>query len=248
MIVLSAGMQKSGTGWYFNLTNDLLVAAGYQDVRAVRKRFHLHPIIQERNCRITPTLPKLALIAIPHLLGSTFVVKTHQPPSEGVRLFLSCRIMKATYIYRDPRDVVVSAYDHGQRIRKDGVENPLGQLDSMEAAIFYVKGLLNTWEAWLECSRKIQERVLLVRYEDLVAAPLNELSRLAHFLQIGVPARTVRQIVETYTTDRIKANERGLLHYNKGKAGRFRQVLTNEQLKLCQEHFDPYLKEMGYPV
>ena len=31
MIVLSAGMPKSGTAWYFNVTNDLLIAAGYAD-------------------------------------------------------------------------------------------------------------------------------------------------------------------------------------------------------------------------
>jgi hypothetical protein len=28
MIVISAGMQKSGSGLYFNLTNDLMIAAG----------------------------------------------------------------------------------------------------------------------------------------------------------------------------------------------------------------------------
>ena len=36
MIVVATGMPKSGTGWWFNVHNDLLVAEGHSDVRALR--------------------------------------------------------------------------------------------------------------------------------------------------------------------------------------------------------------------
>jgi hypothetical protein len=31
MIILSIGMPRAGSGWYYNLTNDLMLAAGAQD-------------------------------------------------------------------------------------------------------------------------------------------------------------------------------------------------------------------------
>lgn len=51
MIVLSAGLPKSGTGWYYNLTNDLIVA-GLDDAHAVRERYKLHDILDGENCRL----------------------------------------------------------------------------------------------------------------------------------------------------------------------------------------------------
>ena len=41
MIILSTGMPRAGSGWYYNLTNDLIIAAGYQDGHKIRQRYHL---------------------------------------------------------------------------------------------------------------------------------------------------------------------------------------------------------------
>ena len=39
MIVVSAGMPRSGTGWVYQLTNELLVASGQPSSEQIRKRF-----------------------------------------------------------------------------------------------------------------------------------------------------------------------------------------------------------------
>ena len=101
MIVVSAGMQKSGTSWYFNLTNDLLIAGGYQDIHVIRQKFRLHSILRYPNCNIGQlNLSKLGLLTIPHFCGNKFVVKTHKAPSKSLHYLMSLKIIKATYIYR----------------------------------------------------------------------------------------------------------------------------------------------------
>lgn len=243
MIVLSAGMQKAGSGWYYNLTNDLLVTAGYQDARAIRQRFHLHAALKYHNCLISPHPVKLAAILIPHFLGNTFVVKTHQGPSRGLRFLISSKIAKATYIYRDPRDAVVSAFEHGQKLRQEEKTLSFAKRDSIEAAIVFAQRWLDTWDEWIHYGQ-----ALLVRYEDLVADPLNELKRLADFLALEVPADVLLQIVTTYQRRNwsdSNGQSRGL-HFNKGAIGRYRQVMNPEQIDLCVEYFGDHLKRMGY--
>ena len=52
MIILSVGMPRAGSGWYYNLTNDLILATGGQDARQIRKKYHLGRILTEVNCNI----------------------------------------------------------------------------------------------------------------------------------------------------------------------------------------------------
>ncbi len=244
MIVLSAGMQKSGTAWYFNLTNDLLVAAGYQDVRTIREKFRLYSILNAYNCNIgNPTLFKLARVAIPHFCRNTFVVKTHHGPSISLRYLMSLGIVKTTYIYRDPRDVVVSGFEHGQRIKAKGENHTFAKWDSIEASILNVKQLLATWDKWLQCSK-----VLITRYEDLLTNPVNELKRLESFLSLKVSSKELHRIVSNYQIGQPDAAAMSGLHFNKAAIGRFREVMSQRQLDLCREHFGDYLQRMGIPA
>ena len=114
MIVICVGMIKAGSAWYFNLANDLLVAAGHQDAREIRQRFHLHSALKHQDCLLAGHPASKLLLLIPHFLGHTFAVKAHGAASIGRRLLVNSGIAKATYIYRDPRDVVVSAFERGQ--------------------------------------------------------------------------------------------------------------------------------------
>ena len=245
MIVLSAGMPKSGTGWYFFLTNDLLVAAGFEDVNVVRDRFHLHSIMQFQNCYIgTPTVPKLALLSIPHLMGHRFPVKTHTNPLPSLQYLMRTSFLRATYIYRDPRDAALSAFEFGQKIRESLPTNPLAQLECLEDVIPMVKEWLLRWERWMRC-----ERALMVRYEDLVADPVNELERLASHLSVSVPNPVLQSIAARYQPGpgRTDLESRSGLHFNKGEVGRFRRVMNRAQLDLCREHLGEYVRMMGYP-
>ena len=90
MIILSVGMPRAGSGWYYNLTNDLVVASGYQDGRQIRKRYHLQNILTEVNCNIGALTPRrLLAVLLPSLMGNTFVIKAHAAPTPfALRLIL----------------------------------------------------------------------------------------------------------------------------------------------------------------
>ncbi len=248
MIMVSAGMQKAGSGWYFNMTNDLLVTTGHQDARAVRDRYRLHSISKFRNCNVgKPLWPKLALLFIPHLAGNTFAIKTHAGPTPSLVSLMSRNVVKATYIYRDPRDVALSAFNHGQKIRKKGHTHSFANLETIELAILAAREWLEIWEAWTGL-----DQVLVTRYEDLCADSMGEAQRLCNFLSLDVPAQDLERIVDIYQVDVAASQEDGQkkpsTHFHKGVVGRFRDAFDKEELALCNEQFAEYLPRMGYQV
>lgn len=243
MIVVSASLKKSGSGWYFNMTNDLLKQAGHPDVRTVRRTYGLEPVLQDENCRINPNLPNLVRLLRPHRQGHTFVVKTHLGPTPSLRLLMATGAAKATYIYRDPRDVVLSALDHGERVREEGKPNELAELHNVEEAVTYVKQLLAGWEAWTKT-----RNTLVVRYEDLVADTPGALNDLARFLALDVSEQAIENVAARYQKGKQDVVTQQKLHFNKGIVGRFRDTMSSKERDLCTEAFAPYLKQMGYPV
>jgi hypothetical protein len=245
MIIVSAGMPKSGSAWFFNLTNDLVLAAGKQDIRAIREQFKLHSILQWENCNIGHlTFRKNLTLLRPYLAGNSFVVKTHDSPSKSLKFLLFWGIACVTYIYRDPRDVLISALEHGERIRKTGERSHVfAKLENFEMALDYVKGLLPNWNHWMKC-----RRLFHVRYEDLLEKPEIILIELADFLSLSVTSQHLRTIVQTYSPQELREDEKNMLHFNKGGVGRFREKLDRKQLDLCNEHFGPYLERMGYSI
>ncbi len=245
MIVLSVGMQKAGTAWYFNITNDLLQAAGHQDIRALRIRYHLQRFMTERNCNIgRPRLLKLLFVSLPHWFGNSYVVKTHEGPTKALLKLIDRGLVKATYLYRDPRDVALSAFEHGEKIRRSGAVSSTGfdRLTTMESAIEFASGLLPVWLEWAESGR-----ALLVRYEDMRQNPFREGERLVSHLNIDVPQEVLRSIIEQYE---IKNGSTEMLphplHFNKGITGRWKEMMTSEQVECCRALYGDSIGNMGY--
>jgi hypothetical protein len=245
MILLSVGMQKAGTAWYFNITNDLLQAAGHQDIRDLRNRYHLQRFMTERNCNIgKPRLLKLLFISISHWFGKSYVVKTHEGPTKALLGLIDLEMVKATYMYRDPRDVALSAFEHGEKIRRSGAISSTGfdRLTTMESAIEFAYSLLPVWRQWAASGK-----ALLVRYEDMRRNPYREGERLVSHLNIDVPQEVLRSIIEQYeikngSTESLPHP----LHFNKGITGRWKEMMTEEQVELSRSLFGDHISRMGY--
>jgi hypothetical protein len=245
MIVLSSGMQKAGSAWLFNLTNDMLVASGYRDCRELRDRYRLRRWMTAANCNIgDPALLKLILVGLPHFFGNTYALKTHEGPTSMVRWMIKSERMRATYIYRDPRDVAVSVFEHGRRLRERGAKSNTGfdRISTLEDAIRFAQDKLSIWRAWSDGSE-----ALLMRYEDLRENPLESCTRVADFLELPVAESELHAIIERYDAKRAASGQAPHpLHFNKGISGRWAQVLTPDQIELCQECYGSMLPEMGY--
>lgn len=245
MIVLSAGMQKAGSAWFFNMTNDLMQAAGHQDIRRLSSRYLLSPIMTRVNCNMgTLRALKLCWVSLPHLFGNSYVVKTHEAPTRAALWMIDRRIIRATYIYRDPRDVAASVFRHAERIRRDGRRSDTGfdRLESMEAAIRFASRRIPVWQAW-----ESSGRALMVRYEDLRAQTTAEMARVCAYLGLRLGKDEIRSVVGRY---QASGSEGGAppqgLHFDRGISGRWREEMTEGQIALCERLFGDRLAETGY--
>jgi hypothetical protein len=245
MIVISAGMQKAATATFFNLTNDLLKEAGKSDIRELRNIYRFDFFMTEVNCNIGPLRAyKLAWLSIPHWLGKSFVVKTHNAPSIYARMTMNLGITRATYIYRDPRDVALSLYEHGERLRRQGFSSrtQFDSLQTLEQAIYFTQSLLPTWEKW---ARLIN--VYIVRFEDFYKNMRSQVGGLIDHLGLELDSNQIDEVVARYDFRGTHPSEiHHSTHYHHGESGRWREYMTKEQIKLCRETFSDYLDVMGY--
>lgn len=244
MIILSIGMPRAGSGWYYNLTNELMLATGHQDGRQIRKRYHLQRILTEVNCNIGALTPRrLSAVLIPSLMGNTFVVKAHAAPTPFALRLIRRGLIRPAYIYRDPRDAMLSAYENGQRALQKGRPNAFSHLTSFEAALEFILEYVRISRAWVAV-----EQVLHTRYEDMLAVYQPEAERLAGHLGLQAEDPTVQGVIVKFQPAAAAQPEQKGIHFSQGKTGRFRQKMSQEEQAILAERLGPYLEEMGYPV
>jgi hypothetical protein len=243
MLTFSIGMPRAGSGWYYNLTHDLVTATGGQDARQIRRRYYLGRILTEVNCNIGAfTPPRLLAVLVPALLGNSFVVKAHAAPSPLALALIRRGWVRAAYIYRDPRDAMLSAFDNGQRALQKGRPNAFSHLTDFDKSVDFMLEYLRIWEDWMACSQALH-----TRFESLKDDYDNEATRLVAFLGLDVQGEAVQAVLERYRPEAARAQQKGI-HFNKGRTGRFREKLTPEQQQVLAEKFGPYLNRMGYEV
>ncbi len=242
MVILSVGMVKAGSAWLWNMTNDLLVSAGFDDARKCRETFRLQRVTSEANCNIgDPTTKRMLFAMYPSLLfGRSYVLKTHSGPTTITRWLMRMNLLKVTHLRRDLRDVILSALDHGQRSRDKGIQNPFVVYDSLDVAIPLAKRQAERWRAW-----KAVPGVFYMSYEDLLEDPQRILRQMADYLGVMATDDALENIVEKYAGGKTMS---GKLHYNKGVAGRYRQTFSAEELEKIELQIGPDLLQMGYPL
>ncbi|MBX3036982.1 MAG: sulfotransferase domain-containing protein [Anaerolineales bacterium] len=242
MIVLSVGMPRAGSGWHYNLINDLMMTNGAADARVIREKYKLQNILTEVNCNIgVLSARRLAMVTIPALLGNTFVIKAHSSPTTASRFLTSLGLLLPIYIYRDPRDAMLSAYDYGQRALAKGRPNAFSHLLEFDDCVNFMMEYVYIWEKWMN-----EKNVLISRYEDLLTNYDEEFIRLVEFLKLDRNNPQVKERGEQY---RPGANDgKQGLHFFKGKIGRFRESYTTEQKQILAEKLGKYLTQMGYQV
>ena len=151
-------------------------------------------------------------------------------------------LIQPTYIYRDPRDALLSAYEYGQRKQAVGRQGPFADLESIETAIDFMREYVQISEAWLACDLSLN-----LRYEELLSDYDAQVDRLIKFFSLGDEISILQPIIDQYRPDQGSSQQKGT-HFVKGKIGRYRQKLTQQQQQLCLDAFSDYLECMGYPL
>ena len=254
MIIISASMPRSASLWYRNLTVDILKAGGHANP-------DMKTILDAMGRSVPRNVNQLGYRAMKQLCihggKYSFPVKTHASPSWHVKRQFENKTLKGTYIYRDPRDVIVSALELGQKNREHGdakryfLAGPyksFARFYTLEGAIKWVNWqLFPRWKKWMGC-----KNILTTKYEDLVLNTANEIHRLAAYLEIALSEKQIEKILAKYTTDntgKIKDDfwrpGRGYLK-NKGKIGRYKEKLSDAEQALCNQRLHRCLSMMGY--
>ncbi len=242
MIVLCVGMPRAGSGWHYNLIHDLMQTTGCADARDIRQRYHLEKILTEVNCNIgVLSARRLAMVSLPALAGRTFVIKAHAGPTMASRLLARMGLLRISYIYRDPRDAMLSAYNYGQRALSKGRPNAFSYLTDFDRTLDFITDYVHIWEAWM-----CEKDVLISRYEDLLTNYPAEAQRLAEYLGLELERPEVQGVIETYRPGNAEGQQG--LHYYKGQIGRFRQSYSPEEQGILAARLGSYLSKMGYAV
>lgn len=240
MIILAVGMPRAGSGWHYNIVHDLMRTAGAADAHKIRERYHLQSILTEVNCNIgVLSARRLAMVSVPALIGNTFVIKAHAAPTSASRLLQRLGLLRITYIYRDPRDAMLSAYDYGQRALSKGRPNAFSHLTDLQKSLDFILEYVRIWEKWMG-----ERDVLSMRYEDLLTEYDREIRRLLQFLRLDASRSDVQAVIEAYRPEAAEGQQG--LHFYKGKIGRFRQAFDAAEQPLLAEQLGAYLHRMGY--
>jgi len=240
-LFLSIGMPRAGSGWHYNLIHDLVVAAGGQDARQIRERFHLERFLTEVNCNIGTLKPfRLLPVYFPTLLGNSFAIKTHAGPTRTALSLIQQGRIVAIYIFRDPRAALLSAYEYGQRGIERNKANAFSDLTSLEKAKDFMQRYVAIWALWANFNC-----VLTVRYEDMVNNYDQEIYRLVGFMGSEKSKEIFQEVIDKYRPERGDQGIKGM-HFSKGQIERFRSVFSTEQLEQFTQAFLPAIEQMGY--
>lgn len=243
MIVLAVGMPRAGSGWHYNIIHDLMEVAGFDDAREIREQYRLQNILTEVNVNIgVLSLRRLGMVMIPALLGKDFVLKAHAGPTLWSRALAALGLLRVVYIYRDPRDAMLSAYEYGQRSIDKGRPNFFSQYDNFEKTLDFMTDYVDIWHAWMN-----EKRVLTARYEDLLTNYDAEIERLLNYLGLDAADDAIQAVVEEYRPGKAEAGQQGL-HFFKGKIGRHKEMYTDAEQAQMRARFGASLQEMGYEI
>ncbi|MEM7186043.1 MAG: sulfotransferase domain-containing protein [Bacteroidota bacterium] len=242
MVVVSSGMQKSGSAYIYNVINDLLIGSGKADARAVKEKYQLANMRWHNN-----NLFKMDWKSLWHLVKiskkeNTFAVKTHSEPTSALNLFSKMGWVKIVYIYRDPRDVLLSAIDHGKKILAQGEDHTFAQMVEFDDALKNVKD-------WVDIYMQYQKnsKVLSIKYEDLMQQPQETVRRVCTHLGIKASDEAISEVLFKYNKDNPKAQMKAL-HFNKAKINRYTEDLSEEKQRIFKEELGNEIKTMGYSI
>jgi hypothetical protein len=171
---------------------------------------------------------------------------------------------KVMLLVRDPRDAIVSLHLQVTRRWKVDPDVPLDEFVWQRRGSFHT--MIRFYNIWAQ-HRDVPSELLLLRYEDMRAAPERAVRSMLDFVGVPeVPDEIIREAVEYNEIERLRERERAGVYdtrrlkpgdpndpdsfkARKGKIGGFRDVLRPEDVdrmtRILEKELDPWY---GYPI
>ncbi len=186
---------------------------------------------------------KIGLITLVRLLylhrkHGSFVIKIHTGPTWTLRFLINNNIAKATYSIRDPRDIILSAIDHGHKSR-NGTGNPspfFAKFTDVESSVLKVKRMLKRYYKWGKYGN-----VHIIKYEDLMQDKYREIKQIIRYLNLAVNEKKLTRLMERYEKNKFSSH-----NFNKGTIYRYKNEMNESELERCNIAFQKFLIECKY--
>lgn len=163
----------------------------------------------------------------------------------------------AIYLVRNPLDVAVSysAFRGGGLDETIAILNARGRIMPRNFRYAYVPS--GSWsENVLSWTHKPHDRLLVLRYEDLLADPQAELARTARFLKLDASPDAIGAAVTASSFETLEAQERaeGFVErpemtekfFRRGEANQWREILSERQVAAVVRPNRAAMIAMGY--
>ncbi len=184
------------------------------------------------------------------------ILKSHE--------YFDSRYRRTIYLVRDPRDVAVSLYKYSIKRRNIPDGYPIEEF----VPRFIAGEFLIDWGNWQDhilgwrAMRAADKGFLLLKYEDLLAAPERELAKIASGLQVdGTPGRlaravelssaaNMRTLEKKQSTDweLTKDTRQDVPFVGDAKAGGWQRKLPASSVREIELAWGATMAELGYPL
>lgn len=245
MIIICAGMEKSGTGLLFNYLNDYLTIEYDKNTKTIRDKYDLNDLLMKNNCQIHNLhLSKVWQLRKTYLNEKLFVIKCHNKPEWNTKLMARLGIFKLVYSYRDPRDVILSAIDFGNKLLTQKQHRGMfsEKFPNVDIGVNSIKPWLHIWEKWNNF-----KDVKMIRYEDMNSNPYSTFLNTITYLGLSVNELTINKIIEKYSKH-VLTSDVAAVHFNKARNQRYLTEMSDKQIELCNKELGSYIIKMGYKL
>ena len=192
---------------------------------------------------LTDFLPEmLADMEVPGLHSAKYYIEKHMDgaPFGWTRSMLELfPDMKVVMLFRDPRDVLVSfkAFRKREPINDLKGGGPAGQ----------VENIMHHYAGRMKLYDEFQDRVFILRYEDLMQKPEEVLVPMLDFLGLATGREILDEMLQPLQ-DRDLQSRRHITAASKTNSiGRWRQEMPSTTSKLFETHAG-IITRLGYPL
>ena len=174
------------------------------------------------------------------------------------------------YVVRDPRNLINSFTNH-YSIDKNTAKNFITSKKSVTGALGEMKKdnniftILGSWNDHLKSWTNMNQNFLLIKYEDLIKNPLNEINKiikfLANLIDFSYNEEKINNIISSTSFEVMKkkeaekgfhesvmdnTNKNKVNFFNLGKENRWENYLNSEDQDFIKDKLGLEMKELGY--
>ena len=173
----------------------------------------------------------------------------------------------AIYVVRDPRNVVTSMAHHYQLTEKDSLERILDKNLFIAKTNTHADIFLSSWNLNYLSWKKLRDRVLIIKYEDLIHKKKDILIDVFNFFEtLGMKKSSfdlakLEKVIESTEFDKMKKLEqkveftesvvdkktgKKIPFFNLGPKNHWKDILKVETVEKLEKNFKKEMQELGY--